>query len=36
MRLTQMMKAFANPEFEPVSRKAEAAILPTMRDAATT
>jgi hypothetical protein len=36
MRLTQIMKAFANATIELVSRKVEAAILPMTRDAATT
>jgi uncharacterized protein (DUF302 family) len=36
MRPTEMMKAFANPEIEPVAREVEAVILQMMRDAATT
>jgi len=36
MRPTEMMKAFANPEIEPVAREVERVILQMMRDAATT
>lgn len=35
MRPTEMMKAFANPEIEPVAREVEAVILQMMQDAAT-
>ena len=34
MRPTEMMKAFANPEIEPVAREVEDVILQMMRDAA--
>jgi uncharacterized protein (DUF302 family) len=34
MRPTEMMKAFANPEIEPVAREVEEVILQMMRDAA--
>jgi len=34
MRPTEMMKAFANPEIEPVAREVERVILQMMRDAA--
>ena len=36
MRPTEMMKAFANPEIEPVAREVEEVILQMMQDAATT
>lgn len=36
MRPTEMMKAFANPEIEPVAREVEEVILQMMKDAATT
>src|SRR5450631_3459782 len=35
MRPTEMMKAFANPEIEPVAREVEEVILQMMQDAAT-
>lgn len=35
MRPTEMMKAFANPEIEPVAREVETVILQMMQDAAT-
>ncbi len=34
MRPTEMMKAFTNPEIEPVAREVEDVILEMMRDAA--
>jgi uncharacterized protein (DUF302 family) len=34
MRPTEMMKAFANPEIEPVAREVETVILQMMQDAA--
>jgi uncharacterized protein (DUF302 family) len=34
MRPTVMMKAFANPEIEPVAREVEEVILQMMKDAA--
>jgi uncharacterized protein (DUF302 family) len=34
MRPTEMMKAFANPEIEPVAREVEEVILQMMQDAA--
>ena len=34
MRPTEMMKAFTNPEIEPVAREVEAVIFQMMRDAA--
>ena len=36
MRPTEMMKAFAIPEIEPVAREVEQVILQMMKDAATT
>jgi uncharacterized protein (DUF302 family) len=35
MRPTELMKAFANPEIEPVAKEVEEVILQMMRDAAT-
>ena len=35
MRPTEMMKAFANPEIEPVAREVEEVLLQMMQDAAT-